>query len=329
MWDVSIRPLLLGIPTGLIFGFVLQRGRFCMYTAFRDLFLVGESPLFRSYILALLVQMVLIHALAAFGFLVVQPFAFVWLGAVVGGFIFGVGITLAGGCASGSWYRVGEGMVGSWLAVIGFGLGVAATFWGVLYPAGRALRQYVAPAGVTSLAGMAGLPAWAGVLVFLAVGGFYLSRAPRTRTFTGWSWRTTGVAVGLVAAGAWVTSEMVGRHFGLSMTGPSGRLFRYAATGESAMLGWGVWMLIGVPAGALASAVLAGEFKWRAPEPRRMAMQFAGGILMGFGAATAGGCNIGNSLTGLATLSTGSLVATVFIMLGCWAGTRVFFGGAR
>ena len=63
----------------------------------------------------------------------------------------------------------------------------------------------------------------------------------------------------------------------------------------------------------------------QAPAPERMVKQLAGGILMGFGAATAGGCNIGHGLTGLGALSTASLLAILFILLGTWAGTWLFF----
>lgn len=317
--------LLLGLPVGLLFGYVLQRGRFCMYTAFRDLLVARDATLFRGYILALLVQMAIIHVLEAMDLLVVQPFGFTWLAAIVGSFVFGVGIVLAGGCSSGSWYRVGEGMVGSWVAVLGYGLGVAATFWGVLLPWALYLRSFEAPYTLASIQGLLGLPKWLVLAAVLVVGGVWLARSPKPRTFTGWSWRKTGLAIGLVAALAWAASEGVGRNFGLSITGPTGSLVRYVTNADSSVVGWGTWLIVGLPLGAFVAAMGAGEFKWRAPAPERMVGQLIGGFLMGFGAGTAGGCNIGHSLTGLAALSTTSLVATAFIILGCWTGTYLFF----
>lgn len=53
--------------------------------------------------------------------------------------------------------------------------------------------------------------------------------------------------------------------------------------------------------------------------------QALGGLIMGMGAVIAGGCNIGNSLTGLGILSLTSLLATLFIILGTWCGTYLFF----
>ena len=167
-----LKMLVLGLPVGLLFGYALQRGRFCMYTAFRDLLMARDATLFRAYILALLIQMAIIHGLDAAGFLTVRHFAFTWLAAIMGGSIFGVGISLAGGCASGSWYRIGEGMVGSIFAVLGYGLSVAATIWGALRPFSAHLRSYQAPYALGSIQGLTGYPKWAVIALFLAIGGF-------------------------------------------------------------------------------------------------------------------------------------------------------------
>ncbi len=320
-----IKTLALGLPVGLMLGYALQRGRFCMYTAFRDLLFARDATLFRAYILALLIQMAIIHGLDAAGFLTVRHFAFTWLAAIVGGTVFGVGITLAGGCSSGSWYRIGEGMVGSWVAVMGYGLGVAATFWGALRPAAGYLLSFKAPYALGSLHGLTGLSKWTVLAVLIGGGGIWLARAPRPKVFTGWPWTKAGAVIGLIAAIAWVSSAYADRNYGLSFTGPTGSLVRYITTGQSSAVGWGTWMILGVPAGALIASSWSGEFKWRAPAPDRMVKQLIGGVMMGFGAATAGGCNIGHSLTGLGALSTTSLLATIFIILGSWLGTYLFF----
>ncbi|MDP6276957.1 MAG: YeeE/YedE family protein [Nitrospinota bacterium] len=321
-----LKTLALGLPVGLLFGYALQRGRFCMYSAFRDLFFARDFTLFRAYIMALFVQMAIIHGLDAAGYLTVRPFGFTWLAAIVGGLIFGAGISLAGGCASGNWYRIGEGMVGSILAVLGYGLGVSATFWGPLNPLSTYLRAFRAPSALGSLQGLTGLPKWTAVIaLILGFGGVWLARSPRPKVFTGWPWTKAGVVIGLIASFAWIASAEVGRNFGMSFTGPSGMIIRYVTTGQESSLSWDSWMIIGVPMGAFISAAWSNEFKWRAPAPDRMAKQLVGGLMMGFGAATAGGCNIEHSLTGLAALSTTSLLATIFIILGSWLGTYIFF----
>src|SRR5690606_30599369 len=112
---------------GLAFGFVLQRGRFCFASAFRDIFLLGHGRNMKGVLLGL--------AVASVGFAVVMarqvPFADlgyfpptanvlpVGVHTALGGVLFGVGMVLAGGCVSGSLYRMGEGYVGSWVAFAG------------------------------------------------------------------------------------------------------------------------------------------------------------------------------------------------------------------
>ena len=62
-----LEKLFLGMGVGLLFGFALQRGRFCMYTAFRDALLIKDLTLFKAYLLALLIQIVLVHLFIQWG----------------------------------------------------------------------------------------------------------------------------------------------------------------------------------------------------------------------------------------------------------------------
>ena len=117
---------------GLAFGFVLQKGRFCVNTGFRDIILMKDFTVFRAYILAVVVAIVganLIEDIGIFsnnyGQLYRQQFFPV--ANIVGGYIFGLGIVLAGGCGSGILYRIGEGLIAALVAVLGFFLAIATT----------------------------------------------------------------------------------------------------------------------------------------------------------------------------------------------------------
>jgi uncharacterized membrane protein YedE/YeeE len=119
---------------GLAFGFVLQRGRFCFASAFRDLFLLGHGRNMKGLLAGL--------AVASIGFAIVMarqvPLADsgflpptanvlpVGLHTMLGGTLFGIGMVLAGGCVSGSVYRMGEGYVASWVAFAGLMVGLLA-----------------------------------------------------------------------------------------------------------------------------------------------------------------------------------------------------------
>lgn len=322
-----LEKLFLGLGVGLLFGFVLQRGRFCMYTAFRDMLLIKDCTLVKAYLLALLIQMVLVHLLIWWGMVSPGAGPFLWLGAITGGFIFGMGMTLAGGCSSSSFYRVGEGMVGSFVAVLTFIIFAVVTRTGVLRPLAITLYSYNMDMGVHSatLSQILGINNWYIVTVLVLGGGFWLFPDRSPKPVRGWGWKKTGFTIGLIASLAWWTSAMTGRHYGLSITGPSASVLLYLTSANEGYLDWGTFQVIGIPLGAFIAASWNKEFRWRSPQPRRMMQQALGGAMMGTGAVIAGGCNIGNGLTGLGILSLTSFVATAFLILGTWSGTYLFF----
>ena len=115
--------VIVGLIIGAIFGFILQRGRFCMNSAFRDIILLKEFKLAKAVVVSLAVLMVGFAIFAFGGVIDLNPRIFKPVAAIVGGGIFGIGMVLAAGCASGTTYRVGEGMVGSLVAAIGLTFG--------------------------------------------------------------------------------------------------------------------------------------------------------------------------------------------------------------
>lgn len=118
---------------GMVAGFTLQRSRFCFASAFRDLFLFGQSRTLNGILVALVVTTLGFALLMyrevpfpQFGALPAEAHILpVGLSTVFGGVLFGVGMVLAGGCSSGSLYRMGEGYVASAVAVLGMVIGLA------------------------------------------------------------------------------------------------------------------------------------------------------------------------------------------------------------
>jgi hypothetical protein len=218
-------------------------------------------------------------------------------------------------------------MVGSFIALLGFGLSAAATVWGILRPIRLWVRgpEIEINGQVPTLANLLNVSPWVFVGLGVLAMAIWVIKSPRETPLFGWGWMKTGLLVGILAAGGWYSSSLTGRYYGLSITGPSATMANFVVTRETAGLNWAVFMLLALPFGAFAAAKWAGEFSWRAPSPLRMIQQFGGGLLMGFGAVTAGGCNIGHGLTGLSALAVSSLVATVFTIVGTWSGTYWFF----
>ncbi len=321
--------LLLGLIVGIALGYALQRGRFCVNTAFRDVVFVKDSTLLRAWAFAGLVQLIGVTALRSIGYfeaIDIPPF---FLGAsIVGGFVFGTGMVIAGGCASGTCYRVSEGMLGSLMAFIMFGITAVATDVGFLSPIQDALRTVRvdvngAPATID---GALGVNTWMVAIPLVLIVGLWLLKGRKTTYHSqGWTWPITGAVIGLVGIAGWITSTATGRSFGLSITGPIRAWFRFFFEGDSSYLDWGAFLLVGLFIGAYVGAKLFAERKLRVPKPDRVLHSLIGGALMGFGAQIAGGCNIGHSFTGMSVLSVASLVTTVSIVLGGWTAVTIMF----
>ncbi len=118
------------IAAGL--GYAMQRGRWCMVQGFREPHMTGDCTLAKSVALSIFIVAiggaVLKYSvpIAHGGDPVLAPINYVrgtfgW-GGVVGGFIFGLGAMLAGGCGSGTLWRVGEGQLKLWIVVPFFGI---------------------------------------------------------------------------------------------------------------------------------------------------------------------------------------------------------------
>ena len=114
---------------GVAFGIVFQRSHFCLVRAFREPFLTGDGEHTRAAALGVVVSM-LGFAILKFADLKDKGewvFPSAGVGALAGGLVFGIGMTLAGGCGAGSIWRAGEGQVKLWAAVACFALAASLT----------------------------------------------------------------------------------------------------------------------------------------------------------------------------------------------------------
>jgi len=325
--------VLTGLLVGIAFGFVLQRGRFCMNSAFRDVVTLQDFTLLKSVGVALLVELIGFTALSMAGVITLNPKTFFWGANIVGGFVFGVGMVIAGGCASGITYRVGEGLAAAFTAVLGLAIGGYITAAGFLNPIAIGLQtstKVVAGDGSNlTLANLFGIDhhAMALVIALIAVVAWaiYIRKNGNDEDNRDWSWMSTGVAIGLIGTIAFPLSAAAGRNYPLGVTAGWVANLKTILPGVEGSPGWLGWMVIGIVIGALIAAYSADELKLRIPPWKTLLKTFGGGCLMGFGAVTSGGCNIGHILSGVPQLAISSILGGIFIILGAWTAAYFLF----
>ena len=316
------------VITGASFGYVIQRGGFCLMRALANLLLMGDTTIARAYALALLVAMAGVQALSAAGLVEIPVRPLHWLSNISGGLLFGAGMVLAGGCSGSTWYRVGEGAIGAWVVLLGFAIGATTVRLGWLSPVRAALQAPVAGATPTAATAL-GLSPWIVIAALWVLGGIWFSRsrgqqAPRGK----WPWHVTGAMVGVLIAAGWWASSFGDRPAGITFAVNTGDLLTYPLVGFPNRVTWSMVMLLAVPAGAFAAAAPAGDFRWKLPPGWSLVKIFVGGVLMGGSAILAEGCNITQGLTNGSTLALGSLLTLASMLAGGWLTLRAMYGNA-
>lgn len=119
--------------TGLAFGYILQRSRFCFTASMRDPYLTGGTTLTRAVLVAFAITTIGFAAIKYGYYRVGLPMPGmsyvvpVSLATLAGAFMFGIGMVVAGGCASGTLMRVGEGFQMNIISLVFFTIG---SLWG-------------------------------------------------------------------------------------------------------------------------------------------------------------------------------------------------------
>ena len=323
--------VILGGLLGIILGFALQRSGFCMNSAFRNIIFDKDKSLIRSWLLALIINIVGIRILSDLGYLTLTMAPFYYKALLIGGFIFGIGMVLAGGCVSGTYYRTGRGALGSLGALIGFLFGAATMDGGFLSGFQSSLRssRFTIGNGPITLYNLTGLEniwqRWILITILIIPIIIWLTKAPKQKFLIGWGWKKSGIIIGFIGVAGWLVSRLEGRGFGLSFTQPSISWVRLFLNGDYSGLNTSSYLVVGVLIGSFIAAIIKNEAKFTLPEPKVFLRQSFGGVVMGLGASLAGGCNIGHGLTGLSTLSVSSIIAVIAIMWGCWSCTKLVF----
>lgn len=330
---------LAGLLVGGAAGFAVFRARLCTFGALEDAMVGQDWRRMKVFGLALGLAIAGTQAPALAGILTPEhthyvPNALPWLGILVGGLLFGLGMALVGTCAFGSLVRLGSGDLRSLVVLIVFGAVAYATLRGVFAGVRVDGLEKVAvalPAGTSAdLPSLLGhvlghnLRGWLGglvgaALIGLAVFDRRLRRAPRLMT--------AGVVLGLGVVAGWLATTFLVDEFGhpsppqsLTFVSPVARTLFGLLFDQASLAEFGAGSVIGVALGAFLAARLAAEFRWEAfDDPHEMKRHLLGAVLMGAGGILCGGCTIGQGLTA------GSLFALSWPLaaMGMAAGARL------
>ncbi len=322
---------------GLAYGFVLQRSGFCFARAAYELFLLRTRDAVNGVMAGLLVATVGFGAVVLIGMhvglweggrLLLLPAG---VGTMLGGALFGAGMTLAGMCAAGTLVRIGEGYVVAWATLLGI-IGAAFIDPSRLLGPGHVLSSG-ANLSLTQFVGPG--PGFLITIAALAVLWIGLMRAARPShgATASRSWRSMarsflmppllgGVLLGLLNTAQMATLMPWTVGYPLTLVpallsgGPSGASVR-AALPLLALDGC-------IVLGAVLAGATSGDLHLRWPRRPLQALHgLGGGLLMGWGIQTAHACNIGGVFSAIPSLSLSGWLYLAAIIFGAWLGMKI------
>ena len=370
--DLYTETLLWAFGLSFVFGAIANKANFCTMGAVSDWVNIGDLNRLRSWMLAIATAIVGVGILEYSNSIDLSlttsndtsnpPYRsanFIWLRHLVGGLMFGVGMTLASGCGNKTLVRIGEGNMKS-LVVLAV-MGVAA-WWMLFSNFGYFMfLQWMLPLGIdfslhdipgqdiaTVLAGVGGFETSPslGLAVALIAAIALLTWVLRDRDFRkSLELVVAGLVIGLLVVIGWyVTAGPSGQTLldeldfmdqrpfftgaqSLTFIGPAGHLVQYIKEGFAAIfLTFGVATVGGVVIGSFLYTLLFRKVRieWFV-DWKDFMMHVIGGLLMGVGGVLAMGCTIGQGITGVSTLALGSILTIISIIAGSAATMKYQF----
>jgi uncharacterized membrane protein YedE/YeeE len=359
-FSVHHQVLFLALLVAIALGAAMHKTRFCTMGGVSDWVNMGHQGRLGAWFFAIAVATGGVLILEAATIVAVQnkslgtfpPYRtaqFAWLRYLLGGAMFGVGMTLAGGCGSRTLVRVGGGSLKSLLVLVVTAIAAYFMVWTNFYQ--KAFAVWMAPTAVNLarwgipsqefgavVSGVTGLLnaqtlhlTLGGILVAMLLFFVFRSRDFRSdgNNFLG------GAAVGLAVLTGWTLtggplSEAWGEYALLAteppirvaaqsftFISPMADTLNYLLNLRFSLISFGVMSLTGVIIGSFLYAILTKKFhlEWFA-SVSDFANHVVGGVLMGVGGVLAMGCTIGQGVTGVSTLALGSMLALGAMIFG-------------
>ena len=328
-----------GFIVGAIAGGAARYGRLCTMSAVEDALVGRDFRGLKAWSLVLAVAIAVTQGMRFLGWIDLSQVLYAsprvhLLGTILGGTLFGLGMTLVGTCSFGLLVRAGGGDMRAIVSAGVVGIAAMTATAGAL----ALLRESLLGFGVVSLAphggaSMDGLLAQqigrdaanAGIvaLVVLLAATALLDRRLRLRRRL----LTGAVLMGLAVGAGWLVSMyavdalILDRPESLSFVAPVGRALLQIMIEPFRNAGFGVSAALGVMIASLGVALWRREFRWEAfDDAIEMRRHLFGSVLMGLGGVLAQGCTIGQGLSAASTLAITAPIFVVCVLAGAKIG---------
>lgn len=333
---------LLGFIIAMVFGFVGNKTHFCSMGAISDVVNMGSKGRMGAWFLAIGIAILGVQFLYLRGMVDIDasvyrsPNLYI-LSYVLGGIIFGIGMTLAAGCGQRNLVRVGGGNLKALIVLIVLGITAYMTMRGILAIV-RLEYVYAINADLSNRGlNNQGLFEYIGSLLNLQdiswlqkIGGFVVAFGFIAYAFKHEEFRKSfdnilaGVAIGACVVAAWYVTGYIGQDDfdpitpqGMAFIGPTGNTLSYLMTYTGAEINFGIAVVLGMITGSLLYALISGTFRIETfSNKSEMVNHLIGAVMMGFGGVLSFGCTIGQGVTGMSTLAIGSILTLASIIFG-------------
>jgi len=344
--EIASKVLILGFLIAAIMGFVGNRSQYCTMGAVADWINVGDTNRLRAWLFSIAVAVFGVSLLEFQQWIDLQetrpPYrmpSLPWLRYIMGGIMFGVGMTLASGCGKKTLIRIGGGSLKSFFVflVCGFSayLMTQTVFYEIIF------HSWLSPLTINfSDYGLAdqslgvlifGTDGLSGKNFFLGVAlaiflGFWVFYSSEFRSRYGLILSSTVMGLGVIG-GWYVTSGHIGRNWqesaewmdqppigvgaqSFTFINPMGESLVYLQSGfNNLLLSFGVCAIAGIIVGSFSSALIFRNFHFEwFPSMKDFMNHLIGAILMGVGGVLGMGCTIGQAVAGTSTMSIGSFI---------------------
>ena len=331
-----------GFGIAVVFGFVANKTHFCVMGAISDVIHMGSKGRLGAWLLAMGIAVLGTQALQLAGIIDVGESRylgpnFMWLSYIVGGVLFGIGMTLAAGCGQRNLVRFGGGDLKAFVVLLVMGVSAYMTLRGLF---GIVRINLVDPASVDlaelglgdqsmvsavqSLTGIDNGRLVRGLLTALTGGGLLAYALKQRALRESMDNILVGVVIGACVIAGWYVTGFLGVDDfdpvpveSMSFISSSGNAVNYLMSFTGATINFGIALIFGMIAGSFVYAVISHNFRIETFSNRaQMVSHLVGGALMGFGGILSVGCTIGQGVTGISSLAMGSLLATIAIVFG-------------